>query len=498
MKQNRIIKSSTMVIKHSIALPFCFILSSFFSIGQQTQKIITHPDVASNIRLLDAWLQTQIRYGKMPGVSVGIVYNGDLIYQKGFGYADTEKKIPSTADSRYRISSQSKMFTAIGIMILRDEGKLNLDDPIGKYLTWLKLKPFNENDPPVTIRQLLTHSSGLSRDISENWTGLNFPTQDEFRKLAGNNLQLIYPSYSKWKYSNNGFTLLGEIIEAVSGKSYERFITEKILRPLNMSASCVVQDKAYQSTLAVGYGRKMPDGSRQKFDYVDAKATAPMCGMSSSVTDLAKFVSWQMRLLYENKTEILNPNTLKEMQRVQFIDEEWRWGLGFGIYHKGIDDLIGTGGLQIGYRTSTSINALEKMGVIVCINAMDGEAHQGTAWSISERIFEWLTPAIKKATTEASYDNVFQKFQEFEGLYANIYNESFVIFLDGKLRVVNPNTADPKNGAWALEPLSENSFKIISAPRYRELGEIVLFKRNTQGKVIGYLAGEGFETVKMK
>jgi len=231
---------------------------------------------------------------------------------------------------------------------------------------------------------------------------------------------------------------------------------------------------------------------------VDVKAAAPMCGISSSVTDLAKFVAWQMRLLYENKTEILNPNTLKEMQRVQFIDEEWRCGLGFDIYHKGNDDLIGKGGGHIGYRTSTSINAAEKIGVIVCINAIDGEAHQGTTWSISERIFEWLTPAIQKATTERSQDNAFQKYQEFEGLYGNIFNESYVIFLDGKLRIVNPNTADPKNGAWELEPLTENSFKIISAPHYTGVGEVVLFKRNSQEKVISYLAGEGFESVKMK
>jgi len=126
------------VIKFSIGLMLLMILNPFISIGQQTQKIINNPIVASNIRLLDAWLQTQVRYGKIPGVSVGIVYNGELIYQKGFGYGDAEKKILSTADTRYRIASQTKIFTAIGIMILRDEGKLNLDEPIEKYLPWLK------------------------------------------------------------------------------------------------------------------------------------------------------------------------------------------------------------------------------------------------------------------------------------------------------------------------------------------------------------------------
>lgn len=467
------------------------LLNPFITFGQETQKVINHPDVASNIRLVEAWIQSQIRYGKMPGVSIGIVYDGVTIYQKGFGYADVENKIPSTPDSRYRIASQSKLFTAIGIMILRDEGKLNLDDPIGKYLSWLKLKPFHESDPPVTIRQLLTHSSGISRDISSHWTDFKFPTRDEFRKLASTNLKLVYSPYSEWKYSNNAYTLLGEIIESVSGKSFDDFIKEKILLPLNMSATSVVQDKAYQSTLAVGYGRKMPDGSRQKFEYADVKATAPMSGISSSVTDLSKFVAWQMRLLYQNKTEILNPNTLREMQRVQFMDKEWRWGFGFCIYHKGEDDFIGHSGGHVGYTTNTAINTKEKIGIIVGVNSIDGEPFHGSTWSITDRMFEWLTPTIKQATTEKSQTETLQNFREFEGFYSSIHGESFVIFLDGKLKIVNPNTPDPKSGAWVLEPLSENSFKIISTPRYRAVGEILIFKRNTQGKIIGYAVGEG-------
>ena len=474
-------------------LALYFILNPLITIGQENQKIVNHPDVASNIQLLECWIQSQIRYKKIPGASIGIVYNGDLIYKKGFGYADVENKIPSTPDSRYRVASQSKMFTAIGIMILRDEGKLNLDDLIGKYLPWLKLKPFQETDPPVTIRQLLTHSSGISRDISNHWTDFKFPSSNEFRKLASTNLKLVYSPYSEWKYSNNGYTLLGAIIETISGKSFDDFIKEKILRPLNMSATSVVQDKAYQSSLAVGYGRKMPDGSCQKFEYVDVKATAPMSGISSSVTDLSKFVAWQMRLLYQNKTEILNTNTLREMQRVQFVDDEWRWGFGFHIYHKGADDYIGHGGGHFGYRTQTSLNPKEKIGVIVNINSLDGEAYHGQTWSITDRIFEWITPAIKKSVDEKSEIELLQNFTEFEGLYSNIWGESFVILLDGKLKIVNPNSPNPKDGAWELEFVSENNFKIISTPRYFGVGEIFVFKRNNQGKIIGYASGQSGE-----
>lgn len=484
--------------KICIGLIVSFILSPFCSNGQHTQTIINNSYVASNLELLDTWLQTQIRYGKMPGVSVGIVYDGELIYHKGFGYADIERKIPSTTDSRYRIASQTKLFTAVGIMILRDEGKLSLDDPIEKYLHWLQLKPFNENDPSITIRQLLTHSSGLSRDVEEHWTASQFPTKEEFRQLARTNLRLIYSPSSKWKYSNNAYILLGEIIEVVSGKSYDNFITEKILLPLNMSSTTVTQDKNYQKTLSTGYGRKLPDNSRQTIDFADAKAGTAMAGMASSVNDLAKFVAWQMRLTYDNKTEILNPTSLKEMQRIQFMDEETRCGLGFEIYKKGNDNLICKGGGYPGYRTCTAINFADKIGVVICINGTDGEAYPGTAWSISERIFDWLTPAIKSVGIINSQSVSLNKYKEIEGLYGNIWNESYVIFLDGKLQIVNPNTPDPKSGVWILEPITTDRFRILSSPRFTPVGEEVVFKRNNQGKVISFLAGDGWGSIRIE
>ena len=200
--------------------------------AQGSHKIIEYPAVASNIHLLETWIQSQINYGKMPGISIGIVYDGELIYQNGLGYADVDKKIPASVDTRYRIASQSKMFTALGIMILRDEGKLRLDDPVTKFLPWLNLKPVNESDPPITLFQLLTHSSGLSRDIGNHWNDFKFPDRNEFKALSSSKLKLIYSPYTVWKYSNNGYTLLGMVIEAASGRSYEDFIGEKILQPL--------------------------------------------------------------------------------------------------------------------------------------------------------------------------------------------------------------------------------------------------------------------------
>ena len=122
---------------------------------------------------------------------------------------------------------------------------------------------------------------------------------------------------------------------------------------------------------------------------------------------------------------------------------------------------------------------------------MDGEPYHGQAWSITDRIFEWMTPAIKKAVNEKT--ETLLSFEYLEGIYTNIWDESFVIFLDGKMMIVNPKSPDPKNDAWLLEPVSENSFRITSTPRYSAVGEMVVFKRNPLGKITGYASGEGGE-----
>ena len=214
-----------------------------------------------------------------------------------------------------------------------------------------------------------------------------------------------------------------------------------------------------------------------------------MGGMSSNVTDMSKFLSWQMKLLYKNNSEIINSNTLHEMQRVQFLDQEWGWGLGFEIYRKEGHTFIGHGGGQIGYRTQTCLDPKEKIGVIVCINSLDGEPYHGQSWSITDRIFEWMTPAIKLAAAEKAGNAAPKINKDIEGIYSSIWEETFVQSNGDKLMIMNPNTPDPKIGAWVLEPVSENTFRIVSAPRYLEIGENIVFQRNEQGKVTGYESG---------
>ena len=128
------------------------------------------PDMLGAERMFSAWMEGQIAYRGLPGIVVGVVSDQQLVWGKGFGFADINAKLPMTPATKFRMASHSKLFTAIAIMQLREEGKLRLDDPVAQYVTWFKARPAGDDDGPITIEQLLSHSSGLLREAGDHWT----------------------------------------------------------------------------------------------------------------------------------------------------------------------------------------------------------------------------------------------------------------------------------------------------------------------------------------
>ena len=219
-----------------------------------------------------------------------------------------------TSSTLYRIASHSKLFTAILIMQLRDEGKLRLEDPVKDYLPEFSIAIKHPNARSVTIRGLLTHSSGIPREAaSANWQDFKFPTTAEVVERMKNQ-ETILPSGDRFKYSNLAYGLMGMIIEKKSGLSFADYVEKNIMKPLGMDDSSVAIPDAHKAKLAVGYGRRMPDGSREVFPFVDAHALAVATGVTSSVTDMAKFVSWQLRLRENGGNGVLAAATLREIR----------------------------------------------------------------------------------------------------------------------------------------------------------------------------------------
>jgi len=185
--------------------------------------------VASGIRVFESWTQSQMAYSGQPGISVAVVKDQEVVWSRGFGYADEEEGIEATPESIYRIASISKLFTSTAIMQLRDQGKLSIHDKITDYLPWFKID--NQKGMPITIENLITHTSGLPREASgPYWTTVEFPTKEERIENLPTQEHPLKP-WRKWKYSNLALSLAGYIVEETSGKSYEEYVKENPYKP---------------------------------------------------------------------------------------------------------------------------------------------------------------------------------------------------------------------------------------------------------------------------
>jgi CubicO group peptidase (beta-lactamase class C family) len=201
-------------------------------------RMADDPDVMGAERLFSAWIEGQIAYRGLPGIAVGVVSDQDLVWTKGFGYADVNAKVPMTAITKFRMASHSKLFAATAIMQLREEGKLRLDDPVVTYLPWFKAKRAGDDDGTITIEQLLSHSSGMQREAGDHWTSYEFPTSDELRQLYPERQAPFAPSV-RWKYSNLAYAIVGMLTEQVTGKRWADYVDLNIFKPLGMNASSV-------------------------------------------------------------------------------------------------------------------------------------------------------------------------------------------------------------------------------------------------------------------
>ncbi len=451
-------------------------------------------DIGSHLDLLEAWLEAQRGYFGLPGAAIGIVHDQELVYANGIGYADIEKQTPCGPDTIYRIASHSKLFTAIAVMILRDARRLDLDVPISDYLSWYK--PKEPNTRPITLRHLLAHRSGLPREAGPNyWVDFEFPDVDALRSWT-NDVDAVFLPEERDKYSNLAFGLAGQVIEAVADVSYDDFVRKSILIPLEMvdSTTAAVSDP---SRLATGYGRII-GGTRETMPFVDAGALASATGFSSTVSDMAKFVAWQFRLLKRDGHEVIKASTLREMQRVQWINPKWDGGrgIGFGTTRVGGRDLVGHSGGYPGYLTGTYVSLQEKVGVIAFTNALDAQPNPKQDRGITGRVFDWVAPRL--AADAPQQADVNPEWRDYDGTYRNIWTDTLVLTLDGQLCMVCPYAADPKQDVTTLEPIEKDRFRMVSANGGGPVGEVVVFERDALGRVVAFQAPGRAEKIDLR
>ena len=456
------------------------------SSGASSEPLRSKPEVASGIRLFEAWVTEQIAYRGLPGIVVGVVYDQGMVWARGFGYADVDRHVPVQPDTIFRMASHTKMFTATAIMQLRDAGKLRLDDPIAQYLPWFHIQPATDDDAPVTIEHLLTHGSGLPREAKgPYWITNHFPTKDEVRKTIASQTA-AYPPETRFKYSNLALALAGYIVEAVSGEPYAQYVERHILQPLGMGSSSMGLPADRQARLASGYGRRMPDGSRQKMPFTDTKGLEPAAALSSTVEDMARFVSLQFRSGKAGGAQILKGSTLREMHRVRLLENTWLRGngIGFAVWRENGKVYVGHGGSLAGYQTQTMIQLDDKVGVIVLTNGDDARPAQ-----IAAHAMEWIGEPLARAAapkTKPAWDPAWRRFV---GLYRSRHGDTQVLEMNESLVTVNPESDDPRAAMMKLIPAGHDTFRLDAATGGSAVGEPVTFVEEG-GAVTGMIVGQ--------
>jgi D-alanyl-D-alanine carboxypeptidase len=329
---------------------------------------------------INQFIETQMRKQQIPGLSLAVVKDGKLLLTRGYGLADVENNVPATPETVFQIQSITKTFTASAIMMLVNEGKVGLDEEISKYLEGVP-----ESCKGVTIRRLLTHTSGIKDYINEPYASLRVETTDEevFRETAKRPLN--FAPGEKYSYCNTGYLLLGMVIHKITGEPYGGFLRKRIFQPLGMNNTRVNNLQEIIPKRASGYS--LHDGKLIRGDYVaDSILSYPGGGIVSTVLDMAKYEAIWLR------HQVLEESTIKEMWTQGTLNDGSRtiYGLGWGI-----NDLRGrrffthSGAHMTGFASRYAVFPRQQMSIIILTNRNETNTDvivQGVAGLVDEEL----------------------------------------------------------------------------------------------------------------
>ena len=387
---------------------------------------LDHPDVRSNVDLLSAWIEGQLAYRGWPGLSIAVVHERDVVWSRGFGWADVAGKVEATAEKLYRVASITKTSTATAILQLRDAGKLRLDDEVRHHLPWFTPPTSYTDAPPITLRHILTHTTGLAREAPfPYWTDLDFPAIDAIRAAVPAQASVL-ATEDRWKYSNLAFVVAGEVVSAVSGMPWTAYVRSHILDPLGMRTSLVEHLALSHPGLARGYTRRLPSGERSPVGAYDLRGVSAAAALTTSVPSRAlrdaAVPPGPCGRRWDPPRQHAEGDAACAVARAGMAG---RLGLGFHMYRMGQRTLVGHGGSLRGYRSEIRSVLAERVAVIVLINADDGEPQL-----VVNKTFEWVGSAITRATMPPP-PTADPAWQRYVGRYRNAWGDLQVLVVGG-------------------------------------------------------------------
>jgi serine beta-lactamase-like protein LACTB len=328
------------------------------TLGRGQAKTDPPPEYAAAVGALDHFIAREVADKRLPALSVALVDDQKVVWARGYGFTDAAKTRPTTADTVYRVGSVSKLFTDIAVMQLVEQGKLDLDAPVTKYLP--DFKPINKFDKPITLRMLMAHRAGLVREPPEgNYFDPSVTALDRTVRSL-NRTELVYEPGTRTKYSNAGIAVVGLVVEQTQQQHFARHLHNRVLDPLGMTRSAFEPTPELNRDLAAGVmwtydGREFPAPTFEL-------GMAPAGCMYTTVNDVGRFLS---ALFAGGK--VIETKTLDQMLTPQFAKEGEKtgFGVGFNIGELEGHKRVGHGGAIYGFSTELAALPADKLGVTV-------------------------------------------------------------------------------------------------------------------------------------
>jgi CubicO group peptidase (beta-lactamase class C family) len=414
------------------------------------------------------WLEFQLLASQQPGCIVAIAHRGKIVTERAFGLANLDSGEKLTPRHRFRIASHSKAFTAAGLMKLREQRKLRLDDPVGRYVEGL-----HPQVARVTLAQLLSHSAGLTRDGADSGQFTDTrPYLNEAELLAELKLPTAIEPNTRFKYSNHGFALLGLVIESITGEPYSSWIKREIVEAAGLKETEPNVPLGRGVPFARGHSRRLPSDRRWVIPGDNpAHAMAPAAGFVATAADTARFFA---QLAPNAGRSVLSVASRREMTRrhwriIQSVEAHYGLGLVGG---KTADWIwFGHGGGFQGYTSRTYVIPASEVAITLLTNAIDGSALQ------------WMDGVLNILRAFRKRGAPSRRVRDWSGRWWTVWRATDLVPMGNLVVVANPHLANPFLDAAEIQITGRDTGKITAASGYDSYGEQVRRVRNKSGAV---------------
>ncbi|WP_119168522.1 serine hydrolase domain-containing protein [Algihabitans albus] len=418
---------------------------------------------------LPQWLEFQMRATEQPGCSLAVAHKGEVIWEQAFGQADLSKTRALTPRHRFRAASHSKTFTASAILLLREAGKLRLDDPVGDYVEGLHPKVAE-----VTLMQVLSHSAGLVRDGEDSGHWMNrraFPDRKALR--AALSKPPVIEGSTQLKYSNHGYALLGLVIEAVTGESFGDWIRREVIQRAGLKETEPDGPPAKSVPFARGHSGKLLLGRRVVVpNEAETRSLAAAGGFVSTAADLARFFA---SLDPAATDSLLSPASRREMVHALWRDPhssiERSYGLGILRGKVGDWDWFGHSGSFPGTISCTLVLPGRDLCLSLCTNAVDGLANL------------WAGGAVQILRTFATHGGPSKKTQGWSGRWWGLWGACDLVAMKNHVKIATPAGVNPFLDASEIAVTGPDKGRIRLAGGLQSPGEGARLLRGPDGAI---------------